>query len=497
MGIVHRFWNWLTGANERRTPAVALDPPALDVAVLATELDLARQAQRLGEAGLPAPDATTLSGPETAALQRVEQVRQAHVDRAVARLAVLNDTLRRADVTSRVQRAAQADREFERGAEALIAGHETLLKPLGEAAARRRIELAEFRSTHGLARDARHPTAAGRVLRGALLAFLVVVEGVLNASFFAQGVDTGLVGGAAYAMALAALNVGVAFAFGRGPVRQVNHRQLPRRLIGLAAIAAALAAMTTVGLGIAHVRDALATGRPDAPALALRALQDAPWQLHDLASWGLLAISLAFGVAALLDGLGADDPYPGYGPMARRAREAADDHEEELDVLREDLAALEQEALDGLDAALQAATGALAAQAAAIDDKRAAALRLATAQRDADHVLDALLQAFRTENQLHRKGVPRPAYFDAPVTLRPLALPDAGTADDEAALARQQAAAQALRDDVAAVRERVRQAASRAATRLAQLGEVEAREGTVVAPPTSSSLPLAEGVTPR
>jgi hypothetical protein len=471
MGFFERIARWLTTSSDSEgARPLHPDLQPIDVAGLVKSLGLADEARRLGAGGVPAPDATAPSGPETAAIQRVEKSRQDYVDWAVARLAVVHQSLRRGDVTADVNRARAAAPEFEREAEALLGERESVLRTLADAARARRDELAAFRARHRLDRDARYPGTAGAVLRIAFLGFLVVVEGVLNASFFAQGLDSGLIGGAAYAMALAALNVGVSYGFGRGPVRWMHHVAPGLRLVGLVSLLLALAAMTTMGLSIAHFRDALTGGLPHPAAAALETLQQSPWHLRDIASWGLFGISLAFGLGALLDGLWSDDPYPGYGAVSRRARLALEDHEEELQALREDLEALQSTTLATLDETVHRLQAALAIFAASIEDKRATGSRLHTALRDADHALEAVLQKFRTENQLARGALPRPAYFDAPVVLRPLALPDFDTTEDQAALRAQRAQVDVLLGGIETTRAQVRAIAQRAFDRVAGLG---------------------------
>ena len=108
-----------------------------------------------------------------------------------------------------------------------------------------------------------------------------------------------------------------------------------------------------------------------------------------------------------------------------------------------------------------------------VNDKRQATARLATALRDADQVQAALLGRFRTENELHRRGVPRPVYFDMPPDphgARPLQLPEPNVAADEANLASQRAQLQALLADEQAIRGRIQAAFNQQFDQLTPLG---------------------------
>jgi len=183
-------WNWLT-TSTRPPKKGHPDLYPLDVANLTKELRLLEEGKRLGNAGLPSHDATALSGPEAGIIQRVEKARQDYVDWAVLRLNVLSQDLGRRNVTQFVNRAREADKEFERKASGLLSEQEGLLRSLGEKVRRRKAELESFQTKHGLAREANYPSSAGLYLRYAILLLLIVVEGIFNAGFFAQGLSTG------------------------------------------------------------------------------------------------------------------------------------------------------------------------------------------------------------------------------------------------------------------------------------------------------------------
>jgi hypothetical protein len=96
-----------------------------------------------------------------------------------------------------------------------------------------------------------------------------------------------------------------------------------------------------------------------------------------------------------------------------------------------------------------------------IDDKEVAKLRLSTALRDADHSLEALLRMFRIENELHRKGAKRPAYFDSLPTPLPIQLANFNTEPDKTLLTQQRHLVEALLGDVQNIRARIQAAYNR------------------------------------
>lgn len=461
MTFLKRLWGWLTQGRQRNAGKAHPDLNPYDVKKLVEELNLKAEARRLGEAGIPAPDAARPGGAEAEAIQRVDRVRQDYVDWAAVRLSVLNEQLEKIDVTQTVNRARQADQEFERKASSLITEQEAVLRATGERARLLLSELRAFRTEHGLTRGAVYPTGARAFFGYALLLFLVVLEGLLNASFFAQGVDSGLLGGAAYAMALAALNVAIAYGLGRWPSRYIHHKRPGLKLLGWSAVLAALVCMLVVGLSIAHFRDALTGGSTDAPAEAMHALLSAPLRLKDLMSWGLFGISVVFAIIAFFDGHLSDDLYPGFGKVSRRAEEAAEAYETELQSLRTELDELRAQEVKMLDAAARDSQASVASFATTIDDKRSAKLKLEAALQDSANSLEAVLLIFRQENEVARKGLPRPAYFDQSPQLAPLNLPDFGTQADEERLTVQRALAEKLTAEVQDIRGRIQAAFNR------------------------------------
>lgn len=468
MALLARFWNWLTTSAIGKAKKGHPDLYPIDVDKLAKELNLVAEAKRLGEAGLPTADAKVFAGPEAAIVQRVEKARQDYVDWAVLRQTVLNHDLGRRNVTQDVNRASQADQEFERKASALLAEQDSLLRGLGDAAQKRKAELDEFKAKNRLTREAHYPTATGKYLRYGLLFLLICIEGVLNAGFFAQGLDSGLLGGFTQAGVLAAANVLIAFGFGKFAIRYINHSTAGLKVAGFFALAVSVAIMVAMGLGIAHYRDSLTAEVADPARAALETLFSSPFRLRDFFSWALFVISAAFGVASLFDGLFSDDLYPGYGSISKRTQDTIEDYEDALNMLRSDLEELKNEVLTSLDKTVQQSQASVAAFESLTNDKQMASSRLATALRDADHSLEALLQKFRTENDIYRKG-PRPEYFNRQPDLRPIRIPDFNTAADEAALAEQRGLVNALLGHVEGIRARVQAAFSHQFDRLKPL----------------------------
>jgi hypothetical protein len=443
-GILSRFWKWLTSNEERLAENKHPDLYALSDQALAGELNLVAEAARLGAAGLPATDETRLSAPEAQIVHRIERARLDYIDWANLRLRILSEDLSRLDVRPVVNRALQADAEFARAASALLDVRESDMRALEQAAMRREQELAEFRQRNRLRRDAHYPTGGKLFFRCALLAFLILIEGVANAFFFAQGVATGLLGGFITALLLASVNVLHAVLQGRFTLPFLFHANFLLKLFGLAALVVTLALIGVIGLGISHYRDALSVDAENAALVAINTLKATPFALHDLMSWALFAVSLLSATIALFDGLFMSDAYPLYGYKTKRSREAELELAEGLDELREELNELRDGALKQLnDSAIQVQR-LLTQQESLIQTKEGSKARLFTALHDAEHCMDALLALFRQENQLHRGGRPPPLTFTRRPELKPLPVPDFAVDADRRSLDAQRRVADEL-----------------------------------------------------
>jgi hypothetical protein len=451
MRFFQRLLEWLfiqPGQSDRYGDP---DLYAVDTAKIAAEIDLEQEARRLGLADLPASGERSLSGVESLILRRAEKARQDFLSWGAEQLKVLNQDIERRDLAALINKASQADREFERQASGHLAEQERLLDDLATEAALAAAELRDFKARHRLNRPATYPDRAGTFFRYAVLALLVVVEGALNSVFFAQGLATGLVGGFVYAGSLAWVNVACAHGWGRWLLPNLNHRHPCRKLLGALALPAALATALAVGLLIAHFRDALAHDVEDAPRVAVESLRQAPLALREAHSWALFGVSLLFALVALTDSYGLDDPYPGYGAVVRRQRQAADDYGVELEAARHGLQALKDAALEELDRAVTEARTTLYSLHEAIERKAATEARLRNALADVALCLDGLLGTFRDHNKLHRQ-TPPPAYFSERPPLAELPWPDFSAERDRRKYAEQSARFEQLVESLEAMR---------------------------------------------
>jgi hypothetical protein len=284
------------------------------------------------------------------------------------------------------------------------------LGPLQSAYLAAQKDLDTFRKRHGLERPARSPTT--RWTTFGLMTIIVGFESVLNGFFFAKASEFGLIGGIGTAVGISIVNVSVAFLLGLVPARWLNHRRILVNVIGLAVTSAGWATLTGLHLFAAHFREASAQiGDERAFSLALKTTMNNPITFSDLNSLYLFALGMAFALAAFYKGYTFEDPYPGYGPVSRRAAEAnriySNEHAELFDELEDIKEGTLQSLKDGIDRIPKAPEN-----VAHICAHRSALIQqFKTYESSVETAANQLLALYRDANRVARK-TRSPPHFD-------------------------------------------------------------------------------------
>ena len=457
MNFFTAFWTWITASPERRLDAGNPDMQPIDVKALSGELNVRSEAKRLGQAGVPNPQAQELCGVEAAIVQSIEKKRNQFVAWSARRLGIHNESIARNDVTAVVQRALAADTRLELAIRDKLAEERASLEMTKATAERDQSELNNFRAHHGIERDARYPTSSKSFLLYSFLLVAICAEAFVNGSFFAEGNPGGLLGGMREAAVYAFFNVAVAYCLGRFGIRFLYHRAPGFKALGAIATIAFMCVALFIALLITHLRNAFATGTSDAQAVAMQTLVTSPFSFGSPDSITLFILSLLFAIGAMWDGLLSDDPYPGYGKVARTAKQSHTDFDDDIREMREEMVELRELHLDAFGKQIKDCQGKLALVAKEIHAKEATFARLHQAILDVENSMDALLKEFRTENEVARGGLPVPSYFARKHVLSELALPAFDTAHDRASLREQEAAVATLLETEQHIRTKMHQ----------------------------------------
>ena len=154
------------------------------------------------------------------------------------------------------------------------------------------------------------------------------VEVVLNAALLMDVNAFGLIGSIVQMGLISAVNILIGGLAMGALLRQAHHHAASRKTVSWILIAAVVAAVVAFNLAIGHFRDSMQAVLSD-PAADILSLgndalvryADGPFRLDSFQSALLALLGVLFFALASWKWLHRDDPYPGYGPRARRIAE--------------------------------------------------------------------------------------------------------------------------------------------------------------------------------
>jgi hypothetical protein len=156
-----------------------------------------------------------------------------------------------------------------------------------------------------------------------VLAIVVVLESILNGFFFAEGSETGLIGGVTQAFVLSVLNVGGGVLYAHYGLPLLVHVRQVVKVVGALATIGYLLWALGINLSIGHFRDLFIqnAGHVVMADLSTR-LNTVPLTFNDARSLLLVALGIGLSIVSVIHSSGMDDIYPGFGAIGRRRLEA-------------------------------------------------------------------------------------------------------------------------------------------------------------------------------
>jgi hypothetical protein len=390
----------------------------IDVAGTKDDLRLRQKGARNGSEQLPRSDSTELDSVEREIVALVEQER----DKGYNRYASLRQTYDgRASALNLMSRAIEIEQlvsSAKSQIRAKVHVGEDWLHQEQESLRASRNEYLAFQIKNQLSRRSRHPRS--HAWHRAILLFLLLIETCLNGFFMAVGEEFGLLGGIIQALIISLINIVFGFSVGYFLLRQMAHRSIWRKVAGFVSLIAYIGASIAFNLFVAHFRDALGGEDPElAPQAGLVTFLAAPFALHDFNSWMLLFLGCAFSMISLIDGFRWDDPYPGYGDVARQHYRAQNEYAQQKQELIEEVETIRDETIKKMTEGGRAVHAALGEHRQIVGLKTDLARSFEVHLDQLEAAGDALIQFYRQENTRARpKGSPPPAYFDRKWTMQ-------------------------------------------------------------------------------
>jgi hypothetical protein len=403
--------------REQHDYRVSLDVfPVLNIDKLAADMELAKTGAERGAREEPASDTLAPDDIEHAIIERVEAEKNAAHGTLLDEVRTYKERLTGLDFEGRFgairQAAPAAVSEFR--AEAAQGRDElhNLRRHLRDI----ELERDEFRRRHKLKRAAHWAAGGNLTIKVGILLVLFVFEVFLNGFFLAKGSDLGYLGGAAEAFTFALLNIGVAFLIAVVGVRELNHRNLFRKLFGLIALVAYVALMIAINLSLAHYREVSAALIADAGPQVLVRLQTIPLGLTDFKSWLLFGLGVLCSLIAFADSFLIFDPYPGYASLEKRRAGAHDAYIARKNDLIAKLLDIRDDAIEILEEANRDLSIRRTEHDSILESRARVARLFAAHQSHLDRAVNALLSVYREANKGLRR-TPPPRRFAEPYVL--------------------------------------------------------------------------------
>ena len=272
-----------------------------------------------------------------------------------------------------------------------------------------REDFNRFRKQHGITRTPSYPLS--QLWHWGVLLVLVLVETTLNGTLLARGHELGILGGVNQALIIAVINVALGTFAGRVAVPNLSHTRLWRKVAAVIGCVSLLCIALLFNLIVAHYRSVLGGENPsDAEKIAIQALLANPIAIREVSGWLLFVLGIGFSCIAAVDGWRMDDPYPGYGALARRVEERSQEYTEQKDQLLSQFEEIRDKAKSKMDAL----AGEVEVQAD--QNKNIQHSRLRCIQLFKNHLKyleqcgNELLSAYRQANRMSRTSKP-PAHF--------------------------------------------------------------------------------------
>lgn len=182
-----------------------------------------------------------------------------------------------------------------------------------------------------LNREASYPDSL--VFHWALVILAVLVESAVNAFFFKNISDMGLLGGLFQALFISFSNIGSALLMGIYVLPYKNHVDPKKQRWAKALITLYVTFIFIFNLMAAHYRTVIELNPLDAKMATLVNLIHDPLGIN-FEAWNLLIIGMLFVIVALIKGYTSDDVYPGYGEMDRKFKSATNHRGRRMDAMK-------------------------------------------------------------------------------------------------------------------------------------------------------------------
>lgn len=412
------MFGFLGGKGNRFDPSLHRFPD-INVDTVSKRLRLVNRGAEDGRKGIPAQNKTSFTKTELDAIAQIESLRKEALNNFDEELRSYKNRVSeaRSDTSSIKLKIAAAASALER-LEGEYGNHlETALVRVKES----QEKLDAFKLRHGVIGPPKH--RSNIFLTISFITFMLLIESILNAQFFAKRNDMGLVGGVLQAGMISALNVFIGYlagVFGR----YKNLRSFSNKLLGNGSILAWIMLAILFNFAVAHFRDAL-EGHvwEEALKLAVSDIAARPFGLASLDSWILLMIGGVVTLSSFLKGYHSADRVPIYNDLWDSVEQSIQRYADQYGHAHDYLDSTFKEMILDLRSEVDSRRANLRSAVDALDSKGSLLDGLRVFLRTTNGAVNQLLMQYREANGASRSD-PTPAYFNETFSFGDNDIPD-------------------------------------------------------------------------
>lgn len=445
---------WSTNSRQDPVDFSGLDFTEVDLDEMSERLDLENKAISNGENEIPVSDATQLDGPQ----EEIRAAIKGRIGKVLAgyerRIKGLNNEIQSCRIEDKIDRLESAGQELSKELSDLKSRLGPRIEDAHASVKSAEDELNQYKDKHGIEREPEYPDS--RVFQMGLLAFVCMLEALVNGFFFRQGMEEGIVGGAFIAFILAAVDVFVVFCLARYSVWSYYGLQPLQKIIGTAATAIALGWALFYNLLTAHIREYLQANliMEEATRQALDRFLSSPFGIEQADSLVLIILGVVFSISAYYAGATWEEVIPYYGTKDRKLKKRKKEFRYWEEQYRQAASRLRDEKLEDVDRILEEAKDKTKHLEELIGVKDAL---LQVVSECVDHYrgsFKALVKRYRDVNQRHRSTNP-PNYFDEEPEIEFTEVKDYSTKEEREVLESQKEKIETKKSEKAKIKEQI------------------------------------------
>lgn len=309
--------------------------------VIAEAMNLTERGRQSGAAELPETRSASPDATEQEIESHMRMVATESHKRLIDQLYAYEERLKSVDASGSSATMKAHARQSESNFQSALVRIQGELRGARDLIDERAAAFSDFREANGLKRPP-HPKR-NHLWMSVVLALFFVGESFPNAVLISGGSEGGIIGGYTIAFLFSALNLAVAFLGGFTGWTNITHRSYFRKAVGTVIVLFTLGFICVLNLGLAHFRFAIEDGRTteEAANFVVQTFMAQPFAVGNIISMLLVGWGFLGAGTAMTEGWMWQDPYPGYGSIARYLRDAQEAFQESVEAGLDDLKEVE------------------------------------------------------------------------------------------------------------------------------------------------------------